>query len=131
PCVVRGAWDSILEPGAGEVPAIRLGLRQIRGLGEAVGHAIVKARAEAPFASLRDLLHRADLKKNDVEALAEAGALAVLVPERREALWRARAPREGGLFEGRDIESDEDLGLPPLPKLTQLALDYGRVGLSV
>jgi error-prone DNA polymerase len=131
PCVARGAWDSILEPGAGEIPAIRLGLRQIRGLGEAVGQAIVKARAEAPFASLRDLLHRAHLKKNDVEALAEAGALAALVPARREALWRARAPREGGLFDGRDIESDEDVGLGPRPRLTQLALDYGRVGLSI
>src|SRR6185437_13797228 len=37
----------------------------------------------------------------------------------------------GGLFEGRDIEPDEDIGLPPLPKIAQLALDYGRVGLSV
>jgi error-prone DNA polymerase len=30
-----------------------------------------------------------------------------------------------------DIEPDEDVGLPPLPRLTQLALDYGRVGLSI
>jgi error-prone DNA polymerase len=143
PCVVHSDWDSTLERPAVTMgpqaapnprpaePALRLGLRQIRGLGEGVGRAIMAARAEAAFASLRDLVRRAHLKKNDCEALAEAGALSAIVPARREALFRARAPREGGLFEGLDIEPDEDVGLPPLPKLMQLALDYGRVGLSI
>ena len=89
------------------------------------------ARSEAPFASLQDLVRRASLKKNEIEALAEAGALAPLIPARRDALWRARAPREGGLFEGMSIEREEDVGLRPMPALQQLALDYGRVGLSL
>ena len=133
PCVLTSAWDSTLEepPKASRYPAIRLGLRQIRGLGAGMGEAVMKARAEAPFASLRDLVNRADLKRNDVEALAEAGALEALVPARREALWRARAPREGGLFEGMDLEPDRDVGLPDLRPVEQLALDYGRVGLSI
>ena len=126
PCAVESAWDCTMQDGA-----LRLGLRQIRGLGEAAVAALTAARAEAPFASLRDLVHRARLRKNDVEALAEAGALERIVPARREALWRARAPREGGLFEGLAIEEDEDVGLPALRPLEQLALDYGRVGLSV
>ena len=62
---------------------------------------VARSRATAPRS-----------KKNEIEALAEAGALARLVPARREALWRARAPREGGLFEGLAIEPDEDVGLP-------------------
>jgi error-prone DNA polymerase len=144
PCVVRSDWDSTLEregpvtmggdpqyPLAQRAPALRLGLRLIRGLGEGVALNIMAARAEAPLSSLRDVVRRGGLKKNEIEALAEAGALAVLVPARREALFRARAPREGGLFDGLDIEPDEDVGLPPLPRLTQLALDYGRVGLSI
>ena len=131
PCVVASVWDCTLE-GAGEATrALRLGLRQIRGLGEGAVAAITVARAEAAFTSLRDLVRRARLKKNDIEALAEAGALEVIVPARREALWRARAPREGGLFEGLAIEEDEDVGLPKLRPLEQLALDYGRVGLSI
>jgi error-prone DNA polymerase len=130
PCVTTSAWDSTLEEGA-RFPAIRLGLRQIRGLGEATAKAIEKARAEAAFSSLPDLVRRAGLRKNEIEALAEAGALEKLVPARREALWRARAPREEGLFTGVGIEPDEDVGLPAMPKLTQLALDYGRVGLSL
>jgi error-prone DNA polymerase len=131
PCVVRSDWDCTLEG-----PALRLGLRQITGMGEAAARAIMAARASspspsAPFVSVRDLAFRATLKKNEVEALAEAGALEALVPSRREALWKARAPREGGLFHGMDIESDEDVGLPPMPKIEQLSLDYSRVGLSI
>ena len=136
-CVMRSDWDCTLEPlprepgDDGELHALRLGLRQIRGVGEAMGRNVTRARAEAPFASLDDLIRRAELKKNEIEALAEAGALAALEPERRDALWKARAPREGGLFEGMRIEPDEDVGLPRMRPITQLVLDYGRVGLSI
>ncbi|WP_437625158.1 DNA polymerase III subunit alpha [Sorangium sp. So ce1151] len=132
-CVVRSAWDTTLEPGAepSTGPALRLGMRLVKGLGEAAVASIMAAREDAPFKSLPDLVRRAELKKNEVEALAEAGALAALVPARREALWRARAPRVEGLFEGVPIEKDRDVGLPPLRPLEQLALDYGRVGLSL
>ncbi|WP_437309143.1 DNA polymerase III subunit alpha [Sorangium sp. So ce388] len=132
-CVARSAWDATLEPGAepSAGPALRLGMRLVKGLGEAAVASIMAAREDAPFKSLPDLVRRAELKKNEVEALAEAGALAALVPARREALWRARAPRVEGLFEGVPIEKDRDVGLPPLRPLEQLALDYGRVGLSL
>jgi len=132
-CVVQSGWDCTLEETGGKEkePALRLGMRLIKGLGEGAGTAVVEARAAAPLASLQDLVQRAGLKKNEVEALAEAGALEALVPSRREALWRARAPRVEGLFEGLPIEADEDVGLPQLEPLEQLALDYGRVGLSI
>jgi error-prone DNA polymerase len=71
------------------------------------------------------------LKKNEVEALAEAGALEVLVPSRREALWRARAPKGEGLFESVPIEEEKDVGLPKMKPAEQLVLDYGRLGLSL
>jgi error-prone DNA polymerase len=135
--VTRSDWDCTLEPvprepgDDGEPCALRLGIRQIRGVGKAMAKAMIGARSEAPFVSLDDLIRRAHLKKNEIEALAESGALEELVTERRDALWKARAPREGGLFEGLEIEPDEDVGLPPMRPLTQLALDYGRVGLSI
>jgi error-prone DNA polymerase len=135
PCVVQSEWDSTLE-GEGvraitQKGPMRLGLRQIKGLGEAAGVAIACARGEAPFADVPDLVRRARLKKNEIDALAEAGALGAIVSERREALWRARAPRGDGLFDGALMEPDEDVGLPPLRPMEQLLLDYGRVGLSL
>jgi error-prone DNA polymerase len=139
PCALKSDWDATveLEPPpssghAGHRASLRLGLREIRGLGEAAARSLAVARSKPPpFTSVRDLAVRAKLAKDDVELLAEAGALAALVPERREALFRARAPRERGLFDGLDIEPEEDVGLPPMPKIQQLCLDYGKVGLSV
>ena len=96
--------------------ALRLGLPADPRHGRGRGPTPSPTRADGGALRVaRDLVRRARLKKNDAEALAEAGALAPMVPARREALFRARAPREGGLFEGLDIEADEDVGLPPLP----------------
>jgi error-prone DNA polymerase len=127
-------WDCTLEeePASSGGFALRLGLRQIAGIGEDAAKAVVRARAEAPFESIGELARRADLKKNELEALAEAGALEALTPGRRVAMWRARAPRLGGLFESIDLERDaEDPNLPEVGKMEQLLLDYGRLGLSV
>jgi error-prone DNA polymerase len=124
--VVRSTWDNTLEGGA-----LRLGLRQVKGVGEAVANAIVAVRSERPFSSQSDLIHRARVKKNEIEALAEAGALFELVPERRDALWQARAPREGGLFDGVLIEAEDPVGLPPMRRVEQLVFDYARLGLSI
>jgi error-prone DNA polymerase len=139
-CVVRSFWDSSLEePGEGchvesgargARKALRLGLRLVKGVGAEAGRAIEAARAARPFSSFDDLLRRVPLKKNEVEALAEAGALEALVPGRRHALWRARAPRTPGLFESLDVR-ESVVTLPPLLATEQLILDYGRTGLSV
>jgi error-prone DNA polymerase len=110
--------------------ALRLGFRLVRGIGESTGKAIEAARSERTFSSLDDLVRRAKLKKNEIEALAEAGALEDLVHGRRQALWKARAPRIKGLFESLDV-SEPEVALPPLPRAQQLLLDYGRKGLSV
>jgi error-prone DNA polymerase len=138
--VTRSHWDSTLEPvgdqmgsascSISERKALRLGFRLVKGIGESTGRAIEAARGERPFSSLDDLVRRAKLKKNEIEALAEAGALEDLVPGRRQALWKARAPRIKGLFEPLDV-SEPEVTLPPLPRAQQLLLDYGRKGLSV
>ena len=139
-CVAASHWDSTLEPAdmRGALPgedrhpfALRLGLRQVRGLGQASARAIEAARAAASFEHLDDFILRTRLAKDDLEALAEAGALTALVPGRRDALWKARAPRLGGLFEGVPLESGDDPKLAPLRPVEQLVLDYGRVGLSL
>ncbi len=128
PDVAASDWDSTLE---GERPALRLGLREIHGLAEKSAEAVVLARRERGFASIEDLVSRTHLPQRDLEALAEAGALASIVPERRHAMWASRAPRAPGLFEGKTIEEPRAITLAPMPGYQQLVLDYERLGLSV
>jgi error-prone DNA polymerase len=128
-------WDSTLtaceqgEAGRGAT-AIRVGLRQVKGLGEATGRRIEAARKERAFASVEDLTARAALERDELEALAEAGALASLVRERREAIWKVHAPRAEALFEGVGVP-EPPLDFAPFSRAEQLALDYARTGLSV
>ena len=134
PCITKSDWDSTMEPSVSSYDelALRLGLRQIAGIGEAPARAIVSARAEAPFPSMGDLTRRAGLARRELVLLAEAGALEKLEPGRRNAMWRAFAPKLPSLFADVDLEAKaEGPNLPTLRKLDQLLLDYGRLGLSV
>ncbi|MBK6674530.1 MAG: error-prone DNA polymerase [Proteobacteria bacterium] len=79
--------DCTLERAEGG-PALRLGLRCVRSLGDAAKARIVAARQHAPFADLRDLGDRARLARHDMEALAAAGALAGFGGHRHLAYWR-------------------------------------------
>ncbi len=130
--VASSGWSHALEPdpsGASE-PALRLGLRQVRGIGEPVAEAIERARAERPFADIDDLVARVGLRRDQLDRLAEAGALASLVPDRRQAMWQARAPRAGGLLCGVATREPR-VRLARLAAPEQLALDYRATGLSL
>jgi error-prone DNA polymerase len=57
-------------------PALRLGLRYVRGLREEAAQALVRERMLAPFASIHDLTRRVpELRKDELTTLAEIGAL--------------------------------------------------------
>jgi error-prone DNA polymerase len=61
---------------AGGTPALRLGLRYVRGLREEAAHALVRERACAPFTSIHDLTRRVtELRKDELTTLGEIGAL--------------------------------------------------------
>jgi error-prone DNA polymerase len=134
PCVAASGWDNSLEPepSSADGLALRLGLRQISGVGERAARRVEAARRELAFETVGDLARRADLKKHELEALAQAGALEVLEPGRRNAMWRAHAPRVGGLFARADLERGAPPPrLPEVGRMEQLLFDYGRLGLSI
>ena len=57
-------------------PALRLGLRYVRGLREEAAQALVRERMLAPLASIHDLTRRVpELRKDELTTLAEIGAL--------------------------------------------------------
>jgi error-prone DNA polymerase len=134
--VARSAWECTLEGGEGSGPEVRLGLRYVRGLSADTGARLVDARTRAPFASLADFAARAAPKRHELDALAEAGALAGIDPaagERRSALWQVgaleRDPRS--LFAGVP-PPDADAGSPleALSPLETTLADYRSTGLT-
>ncbi|MFK7958738.1 MAG: OB-fold nucleic acid binding domain-containing protein, partial [Lysobacterales bacterium] len=84
---------STLEPEPGEPycatanPALRLGLRQCKGLPEAAAVRLLEARTDKPFVSVQDLVLRANLDRKQQRCLVDAGALASLSGNRHQAAW--------------------------------------------
>jgi error-prone DNA polymerase len=128
----RSDWDCTIERGPTEPAAIRVGLRQVRGLAKATGKRIEAARSIRPFTSIEDFASRASPKKDELQVLAEAGALSSLVRDRRAAVWKVHAPQSprGSLFEGAEL-GDPFPTLAPLTRAAQLLLDYESTGLSI
>ncbi len=122
------------EPQASEGPSVRLGLRFVAGLREAAGRALEAERARRPFAGIADLAARVPLRRDELEALAELGALAGIdaaARTRRAALWQVAAverdPRS--LFAGR-CHSEEPSPLRELGPFEETLADYRRSGIT-
>lgn len=139
PDVNASEWDSTLEPcaeSAGGV-ALRLGLREVKGLAERDGRAIVAARARGngkPYESLEEIARRAGVGRAALERLAEADTFASLGLTRRAALWAARAlAAPPPLF----AAAEGDLFAEPAPALPEASLgeevvaDYAALALSL
>jgi error-prone DNA polymerase len=74
--VASGRRSVVGKTTAGGTPALRLGLRYVRGLREEAAQALARERARAPFASIHDLTRRVpELRKDELTTLAEIGAL--------------------------------------------------------
>jgi error-prone DNA polymerase len=116
-------WNCTLEKDR-ESFAMRLGLRYVKGLSNAVGSEIARQRAHRAFASIDDLKLRVPaIQKSEFTALAEVGALNFIAGHtafhRRDALWQVeRAARRAGplletLEETRGLEKESDSIVSP------------------
>ncbi len=126
-------WDNTLEP-AGNGFALRLGLRQVDGLGREAAERLTRARQE-PFQTLADLALRTQLNGRAIRALAAADAFRSMGLDRRAALWEARALRNAPdlpLFRPGEDEGAEPLAdLPQMPLCEQVVADYQTLRLSL
>ena len=88
--VQQSHWDHKLElpDKPGEQPALRLGLRLVKGLSEETGLAIAD---QQPFRDSEDLCRRACLHRQNLQFLARAGALESLSGHRYQAHWDVAA----------------------------------------
>jgi error-prone DNA polymerase len=125
-------WDCTLEAARAAEPALRLGLRLIRGLASKAGEAIVAARDGQPYRSVADVARRARVGQPVLARLAEADAFASLGLTRRLALWQLLATSaEPPLFAAHPEEEQETPSLAPLPLASQVDCDYYSTGLSL
>ena len=87
--VTLSQWDHVLESPSlvGAEPALRLGLRMIKGLSQESAERILQAQCRSPITSAGDLARRADLDDQQLGFLARAGALARLTGHRHQAHW--------------------------------------------
>jgi error-prone DNA polymerase len=138
---------------AGGTPALRLGLRYVRGLREEVAQALIRQRNLAPFTSIHDLIHRVpELRKDEINTLAEIGALNSVssfefpVPSsgdwkpetgnrklhRRDALWQIECSvRHSGPLLDELPEPDAKSPLHPMNPEERLVADFRGTGLTV
>ena len=129
------AWECTLahaaETEAQKQPALRLGLRQVKGLSRAGVERLVAARGDRPFADTLDLARRAGLGDRDLKALAGADALAPLTGHRRNALWQVKGiERLPPLLENAPIhERAPELVVPSEGE--NLLADYVSLGLTL
>ncbi|MEF2545967.1 error-prone DNA polymerase [Aurantimonas sp. E1-2-R+4] len=119
--------------------AVRLGFRQVKGLGAEEMAVLVAARGPG-YDSIRDLWLRSGLKRATIERLADADAFGSLGLSRRDALWACRALDPNGaaerlpLFErasAKDLQDEPDAHLPPMPVGEEVFNDYRFLSLSL
>ncbi|NVO07747.1 MAG: error-prone DNA polymerase, partial [Rhodoferax sp.] len=144
--VAHSDWDCTLEapaPGSADAdaanpatdrapqPAVRLGLRMVGGLSQAVAERIRAESVKKPFASTQDLALRCQLDVGDLRALASADALASLSGHLRQQVWEASALRLApALLQGVPID-EEVLLLEAAEEGEEVMFDYASVGLSL
>lgn len=133
PVDVRASdWDCSLEPITGEQPAIRMGLRMIKGFREEDARSIESARARGAFADVADLGERAGLDSRAQVLLADAGALRGLAGHRHRARWEvAGVQKQLGLFAGLPSQEEPDVLLPTPSVSEDLFTDYATLGTTL
>ncbi len=130
--VRHSGWDCSLEPSHQEQPAIRLGLRMVRGFRETDALRIEAARQCQPFMDIHDLCRRAELEPRAREQLADAGALRGLAGHRHRARWAvAGIEPQLPLFDGLPAMEETPIYLP-LPSVSEdLFNDYATLGTTL
>ena len=123
--------ECTLEFDRSHAPALRLGLRLLKGLSQAGAQRIEAARRKAAFADVDDLVQRTGLSRRDLDALTAAGALAAVAGHRHLARWHVLGARhERDLVRNMPIDEARPLLRTPTEG-EDLVADYAQLGLTL
>ncbi|MCS0495353.1 error-prone DNA polymerase [Ancylobacter sp. MQZ15Z-1] len=131
--------DNTLERRADGRLALRLGFRQVDGVGEEAALRLVRARAAAGggFGDVETLARRSGLPVAILTRLAEADAFRSMGLDRRAAAWAVRRlPDDAPLplfaaADARELGADAEARLPVMPLPEHIAVDYQTTRLSL
>jgi error-prone DNA polymerase len=126
-------WNCTLEKvAAGKNPALRLGLRLVKGLNEEAALQIESARSKKIFTNVDDLAQRAALNSLVLVALSRADALATLAGHRRKAYWETLGyERDAGLVQKNSNIATKQFELPAAHIGQEVIADYQFLGLTL
>ena len=119
-----------------ETHAIRLGLRQVKGIDERAKEILEREHAIGPYASVRDFVARTSLGEQVVERLISIGAFDWTDAPRRELLWQLRTtladadPAHPALGLTDDAQRALGASLPPMTPAEKVAADYRDTGVA-
>jgi len=129
--VMHSDWDHRLEPIDDAEPALRLGLRLVRGLQQAAALRLVREREQRPFAGLEDLARRAGLDRGQLAALAAAHALRAFSAHRHRAHWDVAGLEQPAPLCAGAAAAEPDIVLPAPTVAEDLLADYHSTGLTL
>ncbi len=127
-------WDATLEEDANnprKQAAIRLGLREIRGLSKNAGVRIETARRQHAFKDVADLCDRAALDRRSQAALADAAALRGLAGHRHRARWAIAGTQTQLPLFGAVTPVEARVTLAPPSQGENTLADYASTGLTL
>jgi error-prone DNA polymerase len=129
--VIHSHWDCTLEPPDQTGPALRLGLRLVKGLSQAGAERIVAARAARSYAGVQDLSARAALDRHDLESLAAADALRGLTGHRHRAFWESAGVEKPTPLYPEPVIHEAAPMLRAPRESEDIVADYAATGLSL
>jgi error-prone DNA polymerase len=134
--VNRSRWEHEVEPLPDGQTALRLGMRQVKGIDEKARETLEGERAIGPYTGVRDFVARTGQGEQVVERLIAIGAFDWTDAPRRELLWQLRStladanPARPALGLTDDAQRELGATLPPMTFAERVAADYRELGLS-
>ena len=130
--VLSSVWDCTLEYMYDtEKLALRLGLRQIRGVSEDLAIRLAAARNEALFEDVADMTRRASVTAAERARLADAGALQSLSGHRYRARWDSAGAELPTPVLAQAPIRERRVGLRQPSLREDVMTDYATLGLSL
>lgn len=120
-CIQSSDWEHTLDL-TYSPPALRLGLRLVKGVSESSATKVMRARHKSEFISLDDVRSRALLNSKELMKLINADAFHSFDKNRRQVYWHALQVDDGL---GTQVMRDAEFIKPLIPVESMLA-DYSN-----